>query len=114
MWQLSTLECRQRIVEKQCAGFLHPKLVDDHVIGRLQTQRALPRIVGVTRDKMNEPLADPLQRIFLRHSAEVSREGAAGNLHEAALSHPLLQALRMGLQDAVALRMSDDGPHAAE
>ncbi len=105
--QISALEGSQRIVQKKGSGFLLPKLIENHVIGRLQAQRTRSRIVRVAGDKMYEPLADPAQRVFLGYRAKAPRKRTTSDLYEAALLHPFFQAFRVSPQNSVALRMRD-------
>src|SRR5882762_2199360 len=112
--QLSPFEGRERVVLKQSVGFLPTKPIDNHVVRGLQTKRPRPRIVRIAGHEMNDTLADPAQRILLSAGTKASRQRASGDLHEATMAHPLFQALRMGAQNAVALRMGDHRPHAGK
>src|SRR6267143_2810447 len=114
MGQVSPLEGRQRIVLKQRARLLLSKPIADYVVRRLQTKRPGPRIVCIAGDEMDEALADPTQRVLLRARSETSGQRASGHLSEAALAHPLFQALRLRAQDSVPLRVGDHRPHAGE
>ena len=109
--QLSPLECRERIVMKQSARLLLAKPVDNHVAGRLQTKRPASRAVRIASHKMNKAFTDPPQRILLRTGAESSSQCAPGDLREAAVAHPLFQALRMCAQNSVTFRVGDYRPH---
>src|SRR5205807_10623566 len=60
-----------------------------------------------TGHEIDEALDDPSQRILLPTGAEASCQRASGHLSEAALAHPLFQALRTRAQNAVALRVGD-------
>src|SRR5882724_9346816 len=112
--QVFALEGRLRILQEKGTGLVLSKLARDYIKGGLQPQWARSHIVRVAGDKMNEALADPMQRHFLGDRAKSSRKRAASNLHEAALSHPFFQALRVSAQDSVALRMRDDRMHPGE
>src|SRR6266478_5586756 len=109
--QLSPLEGREGIVPKQSARLLLAKPVDDQVVGRLQTKRPASRAVRIAGHKMNEAFTDPPQRILLRTGAESSGQRTPSDLREAAMAHPLFQALRMCAQNSVAFGVGDYGPH---
>ena len=92
---------------EQRARLLFAKLIEDNVIGRLQTKRTHPRVVRITGDEMDESLGDPAQRVLLATGAKASRQRACGHLSEASLAYPLFQPLRPRAQNAVAFRMGN-------
>ena len=108
MRQIPALERRVRIVQKQCARFLFPKLNCHHVISRLQPQWPRPVIVRIAGHEMNYALADPLQPNLLRRRPETARERRCGQLGKAAAPHPFSEPLRMPSQNCVPLRVRDD------
>src|SRR5215813_6481223 len=63
---------------------------------------------------MHETLRDPVDRIAFCARSEKAEERSGSNLGMAADSHPSGEALRLGTQDAVALRMRDDGPQTRQ
>src|SRR5260370_38335465 len=112
--KLPPLERRERIVVEQSAGLLFSKPLHNDVVHSCQTKRPASRIVRVAGHEMNEPFADPPQRILLRAWAEVPGQRAPRHLSEAALACPLFQALWQRAQNAVAFRMGNHGPHTAK
>ena len=105
--QSSSFKRRERIVNKQRAGFVFAKFPANDSASRPQLQGPSFHIMRVTRDKMNQADADPEKGILLRARPKYSGERTARHLPIATLPHPLRQTLRLGPQESVALRMSD-------
>src|SRR6267154_4988124 len=105
--QRPPFESCKRIVVEQRARSLFAKLIDDDVIGRLQTKRTRPRVVRVAGDEMDKAFGDPAQRVFLRTGAEASSQRTCGHLGETSLAYPFFQALRSRSQNPVSFRMGD-------
>ena len=72
MGQLPPFERSQRILQKQGAGLLFPELVLYHSVCGLQSQWPILVIVRIARHEMDNPRANPLQRILLCHWTEYS------------------------------------------
>src|SRR6266699_3284767 len=73
--QLPALERRQGILQEQSAGRFLAKPVQHDVIGRLKAQRPGPRIVRVAGHEVDEPLADPPQRLQPAYDVVLDRFG---------------------------------------
>src|ERR1700676_5350121 len=76
MRQVTSLECRHRILDEKSAGLLFPTLFLDEVECRLELKGPAARIVSVAGHEMDQSVGQPAPGILFRSWAKSSRQAA--------------------------------------
>src|SRR6185437_4900898 len=79
-----------------------------------QLQRTRGQVVSIARQEVHGAGVKPLLGHFLRGASKPSRQRLRRDLNVATLPQPSKQALGLGSNQGVALRVSDDGMEASK
>jgi hypothetical protein len=100
-----------RIIHKQRPRFFLTEFFLHHFIRRPQLNGPRTGVVRVAAHKMNQPRANPAQRVVLRTGSKPPRHRSPGHLCVAAMPHPGRQPLWLRSQQPVPLRVRHNQPH---